>query len=284
MPEFDTPEPITVEIDLAVGDVRLTASERGNTVIEVRPSDPSENNDVRAAERTRVERTPAGLLVRTPRSRNLSLIGPTSRTGSVDVTIELPAGSVVRGEASMAAFRATGPLGECRLKTGAGSIRLDQVGPVDLRTGIGGIEVDRIAGPAEVSTGSGRVRLGEVDGPAVVKNSNGETWIGEVTADLRVHGANGQVTVGRAAGDVDASTGNGDIRVGGVTRGTAALKTGFGEIEIGLSAGTAARLDLYTHFGRVHNQLTATDGPEASDQVVEVRARTSHGDIVIHRS
>ena len=106
----------------------------------------------------------------------------------------------------------------------------------------------------------------------------------EVTADLRVHGANGQVTVGQAAGDVDASTGNGDIRVGGVTRGTAALKTGFGEIEIGLSAGTAARLDLYTHFGRVHNQLTATDGPEASDQVVEVRARTSHGDIVIHRS
>jgi DUF4097 and DUF4098 domain-containing protein YvlB len=284
MPEFDTPEPITVEIDLLIADVRLTAGERANTVIEVRPSDPAENNDVRAAERTRVERTPAGLLVRTSRPRGQGLIGPTSRTGSVDVTIELPAGSAVRGEAGMGAFRTTGPLGECRLKTGAGSIRLDQVGPADLRTGAGGIEVDRIAGPAEVSTGTGRVRLGEVDGPAVVKNSNGETWIGEVSSDLRVHGANGQITVGRAAGDVDASTGNGDIRVGEVTHGTAALKTGFGEIEIGLSAGTAARLDLYTHFGRVHNQLTASDGPEGSDQVVEVRARTSYGDIVIRRS
>jgi DUF4097 and DUF4098 domain-containing protein YvlB len=284
MPEFDTPEPITVEIDLLIGDVRLTAGERENTVIEVRPSDPAENNDVRAADRTRVERTSAGLLVRTSRPRGQGLIGPTSRTGSVDVTIELPAGSQVRGEGSAAAFRATGPLGECRLKTSAGSIRLDQAGPVELRTGAGGIEVDRIAGPAEVSTGSGRVRLGEVDGPAVVKNSNGETWIGEVTADLRVHGANGQVTVGRAAGDVDASTGNGDIRVGEVTRGNTTLKTGFGEIEIGLSAGTAARLDLYTHFGRVHNQLTATDGPQTSDQVVEVRARTSYGDVVIRRS
>jgi DUF4097 and DUF4098 domain-containing protein YvlB len=280
MPEFDTPDPITIEIDLVVGDVRLTASERENTVIDVRPSDPAENIDVRAAERTRVERTPAGLLVRAPRPRNLGL----GKAGSVDVTIELPAGSQVRGDGSAATFRATGPLGECRLKTGAGSIRLDRVGPADLRTGAGGIEVDRIAGPAEVTTGSGRVRLGEVDGPAVVKNSNGETWIGTVTADLRVHGANGQVTVGRAAGDVDASTGNGDIRVGGVTRGTAALKTGFGEIEVGLSAGTAARLDLYTHFGRVHNQLTAADGPETSDQVVEVRARTSYGDIVIRRS
>jgi DUF4097 and DUF4098 domain-containing protein YvlB len=284
MPEFDTPEPITVEIDLLIADVRLTASERENTVVEVRPSDPAEDNDVRAAERTHVERTPAGLLVRTSRPRGMGLIGPTSRTGSVDVSIELPAGSAVRGEAGMAGFRATGPLGECRLKTGAGHIRLDQAGPVELRSGAGGIEVDRIAGPAEVSTGSGRVRLGEVDGPAVVKNSNGETWIGEVTADLRVHGANGQVTVGRAGGDVDASTGNGDIRVGDVTRGTTALKTGFGEIEIGLSAGTAARLDLYTHFGRVHNQLTATDGPQTSDQVVEVRARTSYGDIVIRRS
>jgi DUF4097 and DUF4098 domain-containing protein YvlB len=281
MPAFETPEPITIEIDLVVGDVRLTASERENTVIEVRPSDPSQNIDVRAAEQTRVERTAAGLLVRAPRPRNLGLFG---RAGSVDVTIELPAGSAVRGEAGMGAFRTTGPLGECRLKTGAGSIRLDQVGPADLRTGAGGIEVDRIAGPAEVSTGTGRVRLGEVDGPAVVKNSNGETWIGEVSSDLRVHGANGQITVGRAAGDVDASTGNGDIRVGEVTHGTAALKTGFGEIEIGLSAGTAARLDLYTHFGRVHNQLTASDGPEGSDQVVEVRARTSYGDIVIRRS
>jgi hypothetical protein len=30
--------------------------------------------------------------------------------------------------------------------------------------------------------------------------------------------------------------------------------------------------------------LTASDGPEPSDQTVEVRARTSYGDIVIRRS
>ena len=284
MPEFDTPEPITVEMDLLIADVRLTASERVNTVIDVRPSDPAEDNDVRAAERTHVERTPAGLLIRTARPRGMGLIGPTSRTGSVDVSIELPAGSVVRGDAAMGAFRTTGPLGECRLKTGAGQIRLDQVGPADLRSGAGGIEVDRIAGPAEVSTGSGRVRLGEVDGPAVVKNSNGETWIGEVTADLRVHGANGQVIVGRAAGDVDVTTGNGDIRVGGVTRGTAALKTGFGEIELGLRAGTAAQLDLFTSFGRVRNTLNPAGTPEPADAPLAVLARTSHGDITIRRT
>ena len=42
MPTFDTPEPITATIDLAIGDVRISAGERGTTVVEVRPSDASE--------------------------------------------------------------------------------------------------------------------------------------------------------------------------------------------------------------------------------------------------
>jgi len=281
MPEFDTPELCTIEIDLVAGDVRLTATERGTTAVSVRPTDDSVDADVRAAGQTRVERTAAGILVRAPRQRNLGLFG---KPGSVDVTIELPAGSHVRGEASIGGFRATGRLGDCRVKLGAGSIGLDQSGPADLRTGAGAVEVDLVAGPAEVTTGSGRVRLAAVGGPAVLKNSNGDIWAGEVAGDLRASTANGAVTVGRAGGDVDASTANGDIRVGEVTHGTAALKTGMGEIEIGISEGTAARLDVYTHFGRVHNQLTAADGPGSADQLLEVRARTNHGDIVIHRA
>ena len=58
----------------------------------------------------------------------------------------------------------------------------------------------------------------------------------------------------------------------------------FGEIEVGIQAGTAARLDVHTQFGRIHNQLDSSDGPGSSDQTVEVSARTSYGDIVIRRS
>lgn len=281
MPEFDTPELCNIEIDLVAGDVRMTASERGTTTVDVRPTDDSSDADIRAAEQTRVERTAAGILVRGPRPRNLGLFG---KPGSVDVTIELPAGSPVRGEASLGGFRATGRLGECRLKLGAGSIGLDQSGPADLRTGAGSIEVDRVAGPAEATTGSGRMRLAVIDGPAVLKNSNGDIWVGEVAGDVRASTANGAVTVSHAAGNVDASTANGDVRVGEATHGTTALKTGMGEIEIGISEGTAARLDVYTHFGRVQNQLAATDGPGSAGQLLEVRARTNHGDIVIHRA
>ena len=55
MPTFETPEPITATIDVAVGDVRISAGDRGDTVVDVRPSDPSNDEDVKAAEQTRVE-------------------------------------------------------------------------------------------------------------------------------------------------------------------------------------------------------------------------------------
>jgi hypothetical protein len=46
----------------------------------------------------------------------------------------------------------------------------------------------------------------------------------------------------------------------------------------------AAWLDLDTKFGTVQNALDAADRPEPSEDVVEVHAQTSMGDITIHRS
>jgi DUF4097 and DUF4098 domain-containing protein YvlB len=281
MPRFDTPEPISVGIELAVGDVRITASDRKDTVVEVRPSDPSHEPDVRATEQTQVEYAGGRLLVKAPKQRRLGLFG---KPGSIEVTIDLPAGSQLHADVSVAAVRCLGRLGECRVKSAAGDLQLDQTGPLDLHTSVGAIVVHRAVGNAEVSTGSGRLRVGEIDGAAVVKNSNGDTWIGEVTGDLRVNAANGSISVDRAQAGVVANTANGGIRLGEVARGSASLKTALGEIEVGIRAGTAARLDVSTHFGRVHNNLEAAGSPAPSDETVEVHARTSYGDIVIRRS
>jgi hypothetical protein len=281
MPTFDTPEPISAVVELSVGDVRITAGDRDDTAVEIRPSDDSHEPDVRAAEQTRVEYSAGRLLVRAPRQRGLSLFG---RPGSVDVTVDLPAGSQLYGDASVAAFRCAGRLGECRIKTSTGDIQVEHTGPLEVSTGAGAIVVDRVAGPAEVSTGSGRLRLREIDGAAVIKNSNGDSWVGEVAGDLQANAANGSISVDRASSDVNARTANGDVRIGGITRGSASLKTSLGEIEVGISAGTAARLDVHTQFGRIQNHLDASDGPGPSDQTVDVSARTSYGDIVIRRS
>lgn len=279
MPTFNTPEPISATIDLAVAGVRVIASDRNNTVVEVRPSDGAHEPDVKAAEQTKVEYTAAGLLIRGPK-RTLSL----RKAGSVDVTVELPAGSRIDADAGVGALRFGGRLGRCQAKIGAGDVEVDQAGPVDLHTGAGAITVDRISGHAEISTGTGRLRVTHIDGSAVIKNSNGETWVGDVTGELRVKASNGAVAVGHAGADVTASSANGEIRVDDLTRGSASLKTAYGEIHFGIHAGTAAKVDAYTRFGNVRNSMDAAASPEPSDEVLEVHARTNFGDIVIQRS
>ena len=278
IPAFATPDPIAVSIELSVGDVRVVASDRADTVVQVSPSDAAREADVRDAGLTRVERTPTGLLIRAPRPRGLGLLG---KPGSVDVTIELPAGSSLHGNSSVAAFHTAGRLGEVAIKTSVGDVDLDETGRLELSTGAGAIAVARVGGDAEISTGTGRIRVGQIDGAAVVKNSNGGTRIDAVAGDLRISAGNGDLTVGRADGNVTADAAHGEIRIGQLSRGTAAIKTGFGEIELGLSAGTAARLDLFTSFGRVRNTLNPADAPDPAGAPLAVLARTNHGDITI---
>jgi len=278
MPTFETPQPISVTIALPVGDVWIIASDRNDTVVGVSPSDKSNESDAKAAELTRVEYSHGTLLVKAPKRPFYF-----GKGGSVDVAIELPAGSKVQGESGVADFRCVGRLGECRFTSGTGNIRLEHTGQLSVTTGTGSIVVDRVVGRTE-ATGAGDIRIGEVDGSAVIKNLNGDTWVGEVTGDLRCKAANGNITVDRAHATIVAKTSNGDVRFGDVARGTVVLETAFGELEVGIRNGTSALLDVRSKFGSVHNSLAASDAPEPSDQTVEVRARTSLGDIVVRRS
>jgi DUF4097 and DUF4098 domain-containing protein YvlB len=281
MPAFETPEPITATIEVIAADVRISARDRTDTVVEVRPSDPSHEPDVRAAEQTRIEMTSDGLLVKTPKQRGLSMF---AKPGSIDVTIDLPAGSRLRAEAGIGTVRCTGQLAECQAKTGAGEIDLENTGPLDLTTGAGAISVGVVTGSADITCGSGRLRLTQVDGPVVIRNSNGETWIGAVTGNLDVSSSNGSISIDRADSDVTAKTANGSVRVGRVSRGMTTARTSMGEIEVGIAAGTAAMVDAQTRLGSVRNGLATTDSPEPADETAEVHARTSFGDIVIRRA
>lgn len=279
MPTFDTPEPIVATIDIAAGYVRIRASDRADTVVEVRPGDESEDADVQAAGQTQVEYANGQLLVKAPKNKIRSLFG---RPASIDVTVELPSDSRVDGKAC-ADFRGEGRIGESTFDTAAGSIRLDQTGKLKLRTGAGDISVGRAGGHTDVSTSSGKIWIGEIDGSAVVKTSNGDITVGEVTGDVRLNTANGDITVERALAAVGAKTAYGRVRIGEVVRGSVVLETGLGELELGVRAGTAAWLDVSSQHGRVRSDLDASDGPGQTDETVEVRARTGHGDIVIRR-
>lgn len=279
MPVFATPEPISVTIELSVGDVRIVASDRTDTVIEVSPRDASKAADVKAAEQTRVEYSSGKLLVKTPKQHDF--IG---RGSSVDVTIELPAGSCVQGDGGMGEFGGEGELGECRFMTAMGNIRLDHASTLNLKTDKGNIAVDRASGDADVTTGWGEVRMGLIEGAAVIRNSHGDIAVAEVTGDLNVRAANGHISIGRVHAAVTAKTAKGDVRIGEVMRGAIVVETAAGELEVGIREGAAAWLDVNSQYGNVRNSLNADEGPRPSDEAVDVRARTSYGDITIRRS
>jgi hypothetical protein len=281
MPTFDTPQPISATIEPVVGNVRIIASDRTDTVVDVRPTDPSDASDVQAAEETRVDYSAGTLTVKAPKMRPFDF---SNKTRSIDVTVELPAGSRVHGNTGVGDLHGTGLLGSCRYKSGAGHVHLESTGELNLTTGAGDIVVEKVGGKAEITTGSGRVSVDEVDGGAEVKNSNGDTTIGTVTGSVRVRSANGDITVAQAADTLDAKTANGSVRAQEVVRGSVVLETAMGNIEIGIREGSAAWLDVKTKFGKVHNTMDATDAPGAAADTVEVRANTSFGDISVHRS
>jgi len=282
MPTFDTPEPISATIDIVVGQVKIIASDRTDTVVEVHPSNESKKDDVRAAEETEVDFVAGNLSVKAP--RGWKIYTPFGGNASIDVVIELPTGSQVRGKASVCNFTSTGELGECDVKTSIGDLRLEQAGPVQLHTSGGNITVDRAVSRANITTGTGIVRVREIDGTAVIKNSNGDNWVRDVHGDIQLNTANGNITVERSQASVTAKTANGSIRITDASRGTLRLETSTGELEVGIRPGSAAWLDVNTKHGSVQNLMASADGPDDTIETVEVYARNSFGNIIIRHA
>jgi DUF4097 and DUF4098 domain-containing protein YvlB len=281
MPSFDTAGPVSATVELVTGDVRISTGPHPEAVVDVRPANAADDLDVRAAAQTRVEYASGRLQIRGARQRGLGIL---SKVGSVEVTVTLPDGSTLDGKLGVGSVSCTGRLADCRLSTGAGDLQIQDAGTLKLHTGLGAAFAESVAGDAEITTGSGRLHVRTVGGRAALKNGNGDTWIGAAQGDLRISAANGAIAAEHAAAAVTANTANGDIRIGELVRGSATLRAGAGRIVVGIRSGTAARLDLHTHFGNVRNELDAADGPDTADEKAEVRARTGFGDIVIHRS
>ncbi|GAA3643087.1 DUF4097 family beta strand repeat-containing protein [Nonomuraea antimicrobica] len=301
MPTFDTPEPILAVLDLATAEIRVNASDRADTVVEIRPSDAHNDADVQAAQHTHAEYADGRLLVRTDKAhagafpgqglaldklvespmswaRSL-LLGP----GSIDVTIELPAGSRLDAKTS-ASLRCHGPLGEVTITTSYGDIRIEQADRLRLKSTHGDITVTRACGHAEVTTTHGGIHIGELKGTATVKTSHGDVRLGEVTGELRLNSAHGDITVNRALAGVAAKTAYGSVEIREVVSGSVVMETTGGGLDLGIREGTAAWLDVSSQYGTVTVSLDAGDAPGETDRVVEARAHTTYGDILVRRS
>ncbi|GAA0478680.1 hypothetical protein Ade02nite_40770 [Paractinoplanes deccanensis] len=192
MQNFDTPAAITAILDIPAGDVRFIAADRADTTVEVRPADAAKSRDVKIAEQTRVEYAD-GVLRIVAEAKN-QLLGA---TGSIEVTVQLPAGSRVEAKAAAAGFRGVGRLGDVVFEGAQGDIKVDEAASLRVTTASGDVTVGRLTGPAEITTAKGDIHLTEaVRGKAVLR-----TQAGSITVDA----ARG------TSAALDATTGHGRI-------------------------------------------------------------------------
>ena len=284
MPVFASPQPISVAVDLADAAVRLVASERSDTEVEIRSLDAEDPLAIQAAV---VDFHDGRLTISRPKATPWTwkwAVDLVTGSSGVEVLIGLPTGSDVRCEAGYGEIRAEGEFGDCRLRTSYGDISLDRATTAEVRTAGGTVEVNRVEGRAQVAAGTGDLRIGQVGGPATIKNDYGQTSVRRVGGELRLIGSYGDTTVGHAGADVKARTAYGSVTIDEVVRGTVSLTTTGGRLEVGIREGTAAWLDVQTSYGTVRNSLPTRRGPEGFTDKVEIHASTRDGDIVIRRS
>ncbi|SEG42404.1 Putative adhesin [Thermomonospora echinospora] len=215
MQKFDTPAPISAVLDIPAGRVRFIAADRADTVVEVLPANAAKGRDVKAAEQTKVEYADGVLRIET--SAKNQYLGP---SGSIEVTVRLPAGSRVEGKAACTELRVVGRLGDVVFEGAYHQIKLDEAASVRLTAIDGDVEVGRLGGPAEISTHRGDIRIAEaVRGKVVLRTRSGDISVGAaagVSASLDAGTGYGRITNalkndGTAGLDIHATTSQGDI-------------------------------------------------------------------------
>jgi DUF4097 and DUF4098 domain-containing protein YvlB len=262
MPTFETPEPISVRIEAGAGSIRLVATDRTDTVVEVRAHDGSRSSDVWAAEHSRVDFRDGKLVVSGPK-RGL----PRFRGGAIDLEITLPSRSRVYATLTSADMRAEGEFADFRIASASGEVEVDSIaGKIKATNASGAFNVHTVAGYASVATASGAVRIGDLEG------------------DLKFKAASGSLTVDTLSGNVKSRTASGSVTVAAAIRGAVSAHNSSGEVSVGVVEGTAARLDIVTGSGAVTNLLTPTGGPEQGDETLVLQVRSGSGDVKIHRA
>ncbi len=279
MYEFQTPQPISAKLSLLAANIRLDASARDTTIVELQPSDPDDPRDVEMVKRTEVSFEDDTLSIRSPRS--LRSFKP---RGSIEVVVQLPTDSSLKADTAAGSLRTTGALGRCRVDTAAGEIAIERARTAKISKAAGEVTIGEIAQDASIDSATGEIRIDRVGGNAKIDNANGDARIGSIEGDLKLSGANGDVLVRHSGGSVSANTAFGAVQLLSVARGKVKVNSARGDIEIGIAAGTAAWLNLSTTFGQARSELDASAAPDTPQPTVEVSANTMFGDITVRRA
>ena len=155
MPTFATPGPIAATVVVSGAQVRVTASDRTDTVVLVEPIDKASKKDVKVASKTKVDFADGQLSVKTTFSGD--------KDGSVVITIDLPAGSSLVAYLAHSDVHADGSFGEYELHLASGRVQLDRINALQANIAAGEVAIGHIAGRANIDGAAFAMRISEVE-------------------------------------------------------------------------------------------------------------------------
>ncbi|MFE9479243.1 DUF4097 family beta strand repeat-containing protein [Streptomyces spororaveus] len=208
MQKFATAAPIAAVLDVPAGLIRFIAADRSDTTVEIVPADAASGRDVKAAEQTTAAYENGVLRIAAAPAKNRVL----GNSGSVEITVHLPAGSHVEARTAAAEFRTTGRLGDITLDSAQGNVEIDETANAHLTLQAGDVSVGRLTGPARVSTQKGDLRIAE----AVRGTVELSTQAGDITIST-ARGASATLNAGTAFGRIHNTLTNTEGATAGLT-------------------------------------------------------------------
>lgn len=311
MHTFLTPEPITIEIRNASGEIRVDLADVATTTVDVvaATSHPLGFLDdvIRAAKaqfvgdrqayaggRSRFDPDAVGFDGNVPddpnervRVEHRPAVAPSGDSGSGPSgagTVIVDTDPARDGWKSSFTVHVTAPTGSgIRIQSQSADITVTgQSERIEARTASGGVRVDEVTGRSVVQTASGDVSIvttAECD----VRTASGDIEVQSVTSDAIVHSTSGDVRFTNPTGNINARSVSGDITVLDAASGKAQLVTVSGDVEVGIHAGTLTAVDLSTISGSTTTDFEVTDeappanvtATEAADGIEDSRTEQS---------
>jgi len=296
--DFETPNPIEVDVGSSLGTVSVELAATTATHVEVRHDDSAGGPDWRsglsgllswvseqfadsglrgglgerafgerarepiaeAVRQTRVDLTGNRLVVRAPTTVPL-------RTVPLAITVRAPEDSQVGVRSAAGDVQVSGPAGRVQVQAGGGSVSVQRAGgSATARTGSGALRLGDMAAGVQARSGSGDVEIASIGAPSSVVTGSGGVWLGAVRSDVLVRSGSGDITIAEAEG------------------GQAELITGSGELRVAVRRGVSAEVDLTSTTGSVHSDLEVSDRPPEAEPPLRIFGRSGSGDAVLSSS
>ncbi len=186
--------------------------------------------------------------------------------------------------------------GSANVGTGARvdyDIQLPAGAAVSLQTSSGAVDLSGLTGRVQVDGSSGTVRATGLSGTTTIHTSSGSIRLTDISGDLRVSSSSGSIRAMNVSRLVEATSTSGRISLDGRFSESSLVRSGSGDVEIGVRPGSAEMLDVRTTSGSIRTRGLALADQQSDRRSLRgtvgeggntLRIETSSGDVTLSSS